>query len=440
MPKSRLDAVRVIRIPSVLDARSQQDHAIRIPGGRVPDDVHAVARGPGPLLDDVRAVEEAVLARVYAVPVRVRGAALLHAIGMAQHPARRVLIFRRALARIAADDDILRRRPRPPRVVCGPHADRTVADDDVLALATRKELEDATLGDGCRQRDHPAAIEHHPLLERLHPANAHLVYDVMQFRGLNTVAAGIEIGRGGVPLVAAELRNTPGIRSAVVVKLEGGIASGGHVGVGEVEAECPSPRAHTDEPRPSPQEDALIATGAGRDPVILLVSARPARGREVRNGARRDVRELVRHPFADRRVAPRIRGAANADQVLDGHSTDAPDLGVRPRGARRIDTEAAAWEGLARGIEHGVGVAGLRAVGATHGLALVGIGPLAQITQTHIAREAVAAVLVHAARLWLGCIEEAELVASVARSEERRVGKECRCRWSPYGEKMKLCR
>ena len=29
-------------------------------------------------------------------------------------------------------------------------------------------------------------------------------------------------------------------------------------------------------------------------------------------------------------------------------------------------------------------------------------------------------------------VEDGELVTSVARSEERRVGKECRSRWSPY--------
>src|SRR5687767_2962090 len=102
MPKSRLEAVRVMRIPLALDACSQQDHAIRIPGGRVPDDVHAVARGPGPLLDDVHTVEEAVLARVHAVPVRMRGAALVHAVGMAQYPPRRDLTSRRPLGGPAA--------------------------------------------------------------------------------------------------------------------------------------------------------------------------------------------------------------------------------------------------------------------------------------------------------------------------------------------------
>ena len=42
------------------DVGSEQDHAIRIPGRGVPEDVHAVAGGPGPLLDDVGAVEESV--------------------------------------------------------------------------------------------------------------------------------------------------------------------------------------------------------------------------------------------------------------------------------------------------------------------------------------------------------------------------------------------
>ena len=84
-----------------------------------------------------------------------------------------------------------------------------------------------------------------------------------------------------------------------------------------------------------------------------------------------------------------------------------------------IGAEAAGCEGLARGIEHRIGVAGLRAVDATHGLALVGIGPLAQVTQAHVAHEAVAAIVIHAARLRLGCIEEAELVAPVAEPAQR---------------------
>jgi hypothetical protein len=43
-------------------------------------------------------------------------------------------------------------------------------------------------------------------------------------------------------------------------------------------------------------------------------------------------------------------------------------------------TSVSAQAELDRSIEHRIGVAELRAVDATHGLALVGIGPLAQVT------------------------------------------------------------
>ena len=191
---------------SLADVGPEQDHAIRIPRRGVPEDVHTVAGGTDPLLDDVGAVEEAVLVGVVGEHVAVRRARRIGARRVPQRAARAVLPDGPAAG-------------SPPTItscggVHGPHGwsavrMRTAPLPMFTAVhsAPEKELEhSALLEHWRRQPGQTAAVEHHPFAERLDPRDRHLVRDVVNSSGCTPVARRVEVERLRVSLLGTESR------------------------------------------------------------------------------------------------------------------------------------------------------------------------------------------------------------------------------------------
>ena len=341
-----------------------------------------------------------------------------------QHAPGCVLVRDRSLLRITTEEHILRRRPRTPRVIGRTHADRAVADHDARAVRAREYLEHAAfrqqLGD--RELADAAAVEHHPLPERLHPRDAHVIDDVLDFPGLNAVLGGIEIDGSGVAFVAAEARGAVGAGTGVVVDVPGESRTRGHIDIGEVQPQGRALGVHTNEPRPTPEKHAAFSVGAADAAgaaIVLFRATRTSLGHEVRDGAHRGVCELVGEPLVNVGVLARIGEAAHGDELANRIRADAAEIGVSPDRAGPIGAEAAAGNGSAGSVEQRVARAAGRVVAAREGEARLLVGRHTEKADRRIAGIAFAAIGILAATLRFAGDEQTELTRAVAEAAQR---------------------
>jgi len=255
-----------------------------------------------------------------------------------QRAARRVLASRRLSVRVTTHDQVLRRCPRAPRFIGRAHPDRAIADHDTPAIAAHEYLQRATNGRRHRDRElaDTAAVEHHPFLQLLHPHDAHVLHDVVDFQRLDTRLRGIEIDGCRVPFIAAEAGNAIGAGAGVEVEVPGKSRINGHVDVSKVQRKGRALRIDADKAGATPQEHAPVVPRRACAPIILLFTAWPSPRHEIRDCPYRDVREFVGHPLPRVGIHRRVRRAPKADEMANAVGAGTAEIRVRPDRAATV--------------------------------------------------------------------------------------------------------